>query len=68
MVCRMQMLLFAYVNMQMCRPRSRWQVAGSRKVWERKLKETQEFRGLGAEQRARQAGAGGPGNEAGRGS
>lgn len=28
----------------------------------------QEFRGLGAERRARQAGAGGPGNEAGRGS
>lgn len=51
MVCHMQMLLFAYVNMQMYRPRSRWQVAGSRKVWERELKET---RSLGTWERNRE--------------
>lgn len=48
-VCRMQMLLFAYVNMQMYRPRSRWQVARSRKVWERELKETRSLGTWGAE-------------------
>lgn len=40
---RMQMLLFAYANMQMRRPRSGWQVAGSGKVWGRELKDTRSL-------------------------